>query len=264
GRAPAVRRGAVGNWRYGVAYRTALNARRAAARRRARERPEDHMPHPTTGPAEDWVELRPVLDDELTRLPDKYRSAFVLCDLEGLTRADAAWHLGVPEGTVSGRLTTARRMLAARLARRGLAFSVGALVATLARGEAAAAVPASLVASTVRAGEAVAVGAAGGVVSAPVVALADGVAKGLPAAGWKPLAVALLAAPMIAAGAAVLTRQGGEPPAASVGGHVPPPPGRPIPSPRPSEPTDRAKLQGSWVPGKGEGNGNPVNEPYAA
>src|SRR5262249_57827021 len=247
GRAPAVRRGAVGNWRYGVAYRTALNARRAAARRRARERPEDHMPHPTTGPAEDWAELRPLLDDEVARLPDKYRSAFVLCDLEGLTRGAAAWHLGVPEGTVSGRLTTARRMLAARLARRGLTLSVGALVATLAQGSASAAVPASLVASTVRAGEALALGTAAGVVSASVVALADGVAKGLSAAAWKPPAAVLLAVPVITAGAAVLATRRGEPPAAAAGGPVPPPPGRPIPALRPAESTHRQKLQATWV-----------------
>src|SRR5262249_13281684 len=97
-KAAAVPRGAVGNWLYGVAYRTALNARRAAARRRARERPEDHMPHPTTGPAEDWAELRPLLDDELARLPDKYRSAFVLCDLEGLTRATRPGTSECPRG----------------------------------------------------------------------------------------------------------------------------------------------------------------------
>src|SRR5262245_48921919 len=178
-RAAAVPAGAVGNWLYGVAYRVALNARRAAARRRAREKPEADMPHPTTGPDEDWAELRPLLDDELNRLPDKYRSAFVLCDLEGLTRAEAAWHLGVPEGTVSGRLTIARRRLAARLTRRGLTLTVAALATTLDRGASAASVPASLVASTVRAGEALALGAAASVVSASVVALADGVARGL-------------------------------------------------------------------------------------
>src|SRR5262249_13281685 len=59
----------------------------------------------------------------------------------GVDPSDAAWHLGVPEGTVSGRLTTARRMLAARLTRRGLTLSVGALVAALSQGAAAAAVP---------------------------------------------------------------------------------------------------------------------------
>src|SRR5437764_63468 len=69
-RAASVPRAAVGNWLYGVAYRTALNARRAAARRRAKERPEVDMPHPTTEPAEVWSELRPLLDQELSRLPD--------------------------------------------------------------------------------------------------------------------------------------------------------------------------------------------------
>src|SRR5262245_20573552 len=67
-RAAAVPRAAVANWLYGVAYRTALDARRAAARRRARERSEDAMPHPTTGPEENWTELRPLFDAELSRL----------------------------------------------------------------------------------------------------------------------------------------------------------------------------------------------------
>src|SRR5262245_52466053 len=175
-RVATVPRGAVGNWLYGVAYRTALSARRAAARRRAKERPEEDMPHPVTEPAVDWAELRPLLDQELSRLPDKYRSAVVLCDLEGQTRAAAARHLGVPEGTVSGRLTTARRLLAERLTRRGLTLSAAALAATLAQ-SAAAAVPAALAAATVRAGEASAAGALAGAVSTQVAALADGVAK---------------------------------------------------------------------------------------
>src|SRR5262249_54536590 len=198
-KAAAVPRGAVGNWLYGVAYRTALNARRAAARRRARERPEDHMPHPTTGSAEDWAELRPLLDDELARLPDRYRPAFVLCVGGGAPRGAGAARRGGRGGPASGRRTTARRRLAARLTRRGLTLSVGALVATLAQGSASAAVPASLIASTVRAGEALALGTAAGVVSASVVVLADGVAKGLSAAAWKPPAAVLLAVPVITA-----------------------------------------------------------------
>src|SRR5262249_58244295 len=116
----AVPREAVGNWLYGVAYRTALGARRAAARRRAKERPEDNMPHPTTRPTEAWEDLRPLLDEELSRMPDKFRSAVVLCDLEGRTPAEAARHLGVPEGTVSARLTVARRLLPGPLTRRRL------------------------------------------------------------------------------------------------------------------------------------------------
>ena len=65
------------------------------------------MPHPEVAPAEarDWV---PLLDRELSRLPEKYRAAIVLCDLEGRTRKEAARLLGVPEGTLSSRLAAGR------------------------------------------------------------------------------------------------------------------------------------------------------------
>ena len=94
-RAPSLRRQRlVGNWLYGVAYRTALEARRAAAVRRARERRAAEMK--TSAPAiEDAPpDLRQVLDRELAALPDVYRAAVVLCDLEGLSRKDAAERLG--------------------------------------------------------------------------------------------------------------------------------------------------------------------------
>src|SRR5207302_2995660 len=112
-----------------------------------------------------WRDLRPLLDQELNRLPDKYRVAVVLCDLEGRTRRDVARQLGIPAGTLSGRLTAARALLAKRLARHGLALSAGALTAALSQGPASASVPSPLVASTVGAGTAVAAGqAAAGVV----------------------------------------------------------------------------------------------------
>src|SRR5437660_2715419 len=79
----------VGNWLYGVAYRTALEARRAAARRR---RKESQVREPAQAETADdrWQELRPVLDRELAGLPDRYRVALVLCDLEGKTRKEVA------------------------------------------------------------------------------------------------------------------------------------------------------------------------------
>src|SRR5262249_60113793 len=97
GGAAAVRpRDRVGNFLYGVASRPALEARRAAARRRRRESAAPPRPEPA---ADAWDELRPVLDRELSRLPERYRVPVVLCDLEGKTRKEAAHQLGWPEGS---------------------------------------------------------------------------------------------------------------------------------------------------------------------
>jgi RNA polymerase sigma factor (sigma-70 family) len=187
-------RALVGNWLYGVAYRTALEARRSAARRQTRERQVNDIPHRPTAEAEEMPpDLLPVLDEELNRLPDKYRAAVVLCDPQGRTRKEAAWHLGVPEGTVSGRLTTARRLLAKRLARRGLTLSTAALALVLSRSSASAALPASLVASTAQV-------AAVAVVSAPVVALAERVVKGLFLARLRGLTTLLLVVALLGGG----------------------------------------------------------------
>jgi RNA polymerase sigma factor (sigma-70 family) len=171
----------LGNFLYGVAYRTALEAQAAATRRRTRERQVSSMPEiEARNESESWRELRPLLDGELSRLPDRYRIPVVLCDLEGQTRRDVARKLGIPEGTLSGRLTTARRMLAKRLALRGLTLAGGALTVALPPGAASACVPAPLVAATVQAATAVAAGqAAAGVVSAPVAALVEGVMKAM-------------------------------------------------------------------------------------
>jgi RNA polymerase sigma factor (sigma-70 family) len=171
----------LGNWLYGVAYRTALDARAAAMRRRKHEKQVSSMPESEVHDnADEWHDLRPFLDQELNRLPDKYRIPLVLCDLEGRTRRDVAEQLNIPVGTLSGRLTTAREMLAKRLTRHGLALSGGALLATLFQNAASAAAPSPLVTSTVQAATAIAAGqAAAGVVSVPVAALTEGVVKAM-------------------------------------------------------------------------------------
>jgi RNA polymerase sigma factor (sigma-70 family) len=167
----------VGNWLYGVAYRTALEARGTAARRRIKERT---MSRPEAAPEDVWQDVRPVLDQELANLPEKYRSAVVLCDLEGKTRKEAARQLGWPEGTVAGRLTRARAILARRLGRHGIVLSAAALAAYLPN-TATAAVPASLMMATTRAATWSAVGSAAvpGVVPAKVAALTEGVLKAM-------------------------------------------------------------------------------------
>jgi RNA polymerase sigma factor (sigma-70 family) len=187
------RRELVGNWLYGAAYRAALEAR--AARRRVKERPMAEAPEPhTADETAVWNDLRPVLDRELNRLPDRYRLAVVLCDLEGRTRRDAARELGVAEGTLSGRLTTARRMLARRLARRGLALSGGALAAALSDAAASARPPAVLVLSTAEAAFGAAAGGAASAVSAKVAALMEGVLKAMLLRKVQTVSAALLTA----------------------------------------------------------------------
>jgi RNA polymerase sigma factor (sigma-70 family) len=159
----------VANWLYGVARQTALHARRTAARRRARERQVADLPDPAAAPQDFCRGLRPLLDEELSRLPDRYRIAVVLCDLEGKTRQQAARQLGCPEGSVAGWLARARAMLARRLARRGVAVSGGVLASVLAQDVAASPTvqPASLLA------------AATGVTSAEVAVLTEGVLKAM-------------------------------------------------------------------------------------
>jgi RNA polymerase sigma factor (sigma-70 family) len=140
-----VNRQAIPGWLYTVAYRTALEARARNDRRRRKEKQVEAMPQPeTTDPeARDW---QPVLDQELSRLPEKYRLPVILCDLEGRPRKEVERHLHLREGTLSSRLATARRLLAQRLTRRGVTLSGGALA--MAMSAATAAVPPALVGTT--------------------------------------------------------------------------------------------------------------------
>ena len=107
----------LGNWLYGVAYRTAARLRAQAAARQRRERQAMH--ELAAPPAEDpaWREVRSLLDEELNRLPERYRRPFVLCHLEGLTNEEAARRLGCPKGTVASRASRARERLRDRLER---------------------------------------------------------------------------------------------------------------------------------------------------
>jgi RND family efflux transporter MFP subunit len=118
-------------WLYGVARRTALEARLRAARRRAKECPIVDRATPDSTAQAAWTDLRPVLDEEIARLPECYRVPFVMCYLEGRTNGETARLIGCPEGTVASRLSWARQRLRARLTRRGVTLSVGVLSALL-------------------------------------------------------------------------------------------------------------------------------------
>jgi RNA polymerase sigma factor (sigma-70 family) len=162
----------VANWLYGVARQTALKARATRARRARRERPVTDMPEPAAPGPDPRSELRPLLDQELSRLPEKYRTVLVLCGLEGKAVKEAARQLGCPPGTVASRLARGRALLAKRLARHGLAVSAATLGAALSPKAASACVPAAVLSSTTRAMTACAAGqAAAGMISARVAAL---------------------------------------------------------------------------------------------
>jgi RNA polymerase sigma factor (sigma-70 family) len=168
----------VGNWLYGVAFRTALEARKAGAKRRVKERHYGEMRQADSGDEMD-EELLAVLDQELNRLPDRYRAVLVLCDLEAMTRKEAARQLGCKEGTVASRLDRARKLLAKRLTRRGLILSGAALVATLSAQSASAAVPPALIAGAVKTSAHAGKGTTNVRLSGKVVALAERVLHGL-------------------------------------------------------------------------------------
>jgi hypothetical protein len=104
----------------------AVRARRVARQRDGREYPLQEEPAQPGSAAALECDLRAVLDEELARLPPRYREPLVLCLLEGKTHEEAARELGCPKGTVSVRVMRGRERLRARLARRGLAAALAA------------------------------------------------------------------------------------------------------------------------------------------
>jgi RND family efflux transporter MFP subunit len=160
----------VAGWLYRVAYHVALTARARRTRREARERRVEAgatVPPEPSAPSEQR-ELAAVVDEEVSRLPERFRTATVLCYLEGKTVEEAARLLGCPRGTVASRLARARARLRGRLARRHLVLRASAVVAALSQSQAFAAAPHALVRQAVRAtGNA----AAGSAVSTQVVVL---------------------------------------------------------------------------------------------
>lgn len=197
----------LGNWLYGVAFQTAMKARATMAKRRLRERPACGMTEPEAVPEDRPEELLSRLDREVTRLPDKYRKPIVLCELQGKTHRQAAELLGWPVGTVSGRLSRARALLASRLSRPGTPLTVGALGVLLAHDVAWAGVPPELVSSTARAACLSVAGKAAmaGVFPAEVAALTGAVLKAMLINKLMRIMALLLVTLALAAGGTSLT-----------------------------------------------------------
>jgi RNA polymerase sigma factor (sigma-70 family) len=231
-KAASIRTQAVGNWLYGVAYRTAMKARAMTAKRRIKERQARQMPRPE--PEEDWRELLPVLDRELSRLPDRYRAPVVLCELEGKSRKEAAGQLGLAEGTLSSRLARGRAILARRLGGRTPVAAVGVLDPAR---EASARVPAGLLGATAA--------AATGTAPARVAALTTGVLKTMLLNKLRNRAALGLALALLVLGVGTGAYQ-----MSAVGQDVAPPPstasGRAAPQKQTDEQKERKMLEGTW------------------
>lgn len=205
--------GSLASWLYGVAYRVALKARSRSAKRRGREQQADDMALRTfsdeTQASSEAVassrELRALLDDEVNRLPEKYRAPLILCYLEGKTNEQAADELGWPGGSMSTRLTKARELLRQRLSGRGVSLPAGVFAMAIGAEAATAAVPTALENTTLHAvGMLVAGKAAADALSAEVAALADSVLSGMAAAKFRAAVAVFVALAVIGSGASVV------------------------------------------------------------
>jgi RNA polymerase sigma factor (sigma-70 family) len=183
---------------YGIAQRTALKARSLRARQKIREGPL-FVESPAADAAPGWNELRPVLDEELGRLPDKYRLPLILCYLQGQSYSQAAQALGWAAGTVSGRLARARVLLRTRLVRRGLVLSASSLALWLTEAARAEMLPDGLAQTSVE----VALGAA----SPQAITLSKGVLQAMLMSKLKITGAVVLAIALMGGGAGVTTQR---------------------------------------------------------
>ena len=182
-KAGAVRGACAGAWLHRVAVNAALRVRQRGSRLvPATAEYLDTLPASVTD--DSAADSAAMVQEELARLPERYRLPVILCELEGLSHAEAARELGWPIGSVSGRLSRARDLLRKRLSLRGA--TAPAAIAPV------ASVPATLVRDTT------AVAAGVTPVSPAVSTLTDGVLTMMRVAQVKIMAVCLTAVGLVA------------------------------------------------------------------
>jgi RNA polymerase sigma factor (sigma-70 family) len=232
-RAASIRKAeSVGSWLHGVAHHLALKVCRQRARRQCREKRAVDMRPIRPGGEISLSEVQAALDAALGALPEKYRSALVLCYLEGQTQEEAARHLGCPLATLRTRVARGRKLLRDRLTRYGLTLSTAGLAALLIASAAPAAAPAALVKAAVRASVLFAAGQrAAALCSQQAAALVAGGLRAMFLTKVKTVTALLLVVGLIGATAALTQRlpaAGGAPqPAAATS--APPPAAPPKP-----------------------------------
>jgi RNA polymerase sigma factor (sigma-70 family) len=199
---------AVAAWLHKVAYHIALRARKNAAKRKTTDLDMAHLVS-VSGPEDEAMrrDVAAVLDEEVNRLPEKYRLPVVLCYLEGKTYQEVGRQLGVPVGTLSARLTRARELLRTRLLRRGVVVSSAGLTAALLLDALANAGMIPLIGSLIRAAGAVAGGGGApvGLMSARTLALTEGMLRMMFMTKVKIVLAASLVVTVAAAGLATLS-----------------------------------------------------------
>jgi RNA polymerase sigma factor (sigma-70 family) len=245
-KAATIRGQALAGWLYRVACHAALKARARSARF---DSTLPDVASAAAGAAEDFHEreLRRVLDEEVLRLPERFRLPVVLCYLQGRSNREAAVTLGIPKGTVDSRLATARQRLRDRLVRRGIAPAVGA--AAIDRVLDSVADAAELPGSVARALAKSAVAfvsnqSAAGVVPVAAAGLAEGVLQTMFVTKIKWAMACVLTLAVLGSGAGVATYEaaaGGQPPAVADKQKEPPPkaPAEPSPEKQNPAPTHR-------------------------
>jgi RNA polymerase sigma factor (sigma-70 family) len=202
-RATSIRnRESLGSWLYGVAQRQALKLAAEAARLRDVQRHVPVVQNSDPAAEVEACELRRLLDEELARLPEKYRTPFVLCCLAGKTHEEAAREMGWPTGSMSRWLSRAKTMLRERLVRRGVVLTATSLSALPTE----AAVSVALCSATVRTAKLFILGqaAAAGIQATRAATLARGVIQAMYITQVKTVTAALLLLAVLGMGAGAI------------------------------------------------------------